>query len=334
MPTLSAILCGDFKRASWIARTTQLLLYQSRYKRVDDVRKEPIQGRPEPNESGDLLRLLIFEMATGQGKTVPTPRISHFPLREGVLGRGATTYSELRPVWNWDSGEPRISFVGIAATLALAVEFSVPPVEADHLTTEQGNTDQMKTETTEATNRIASEHDTDSPIDTPTKALRRRYRCPLGNRRGGSIRFWLASLVVACVLPVWIAAGFLVYYDYQSRRALTEQRMLETARALTMVVDRELANMQASLSVLATSPSLASGDLPAFYRQARAVLEAHPGAYIILADATGQELINTFLPFGAPLPKHSVPDAVRQVFATGKPLITKVFKGVFDWASL
>jgi hypothetical protein len=83
MPTLSAILCGDFKRPSWIARTTQLLVYQSRYKQVDDVWKEPIRGRPEPNESGDLVRLLIFEMATGQGKTVPPPRISHFPLREG-----------------------------------------------------------------------------------------------------------------------------------------------------------------------------------------------------------------------------------------------------------
>src|SRR5208337_5479992 len=88
---------------------------------------------------------------------------------------------------------------------------------------------------------------------------------PAGKRRRDSIRLRLASLVVACVLPVWIAAGFLVYYNYQSRRARTEQRMLETARALTTVVDREIANMQAGLSVLATTPSLVSGDLLAFY---------------------------------------------------------------------
>jgi len=128
---------------------------------------------------------------------------------------------------------------------------------------------------------------------------------------------------------VWIAAGFLVHYDYQSRRALTEQRMLESARALTMVVDRELSNMQASLSVLATSKTLASGDLPAFYRRARAVIEAYPGAYILLADATGQEFLNTIAPFGAPLPKYSVPDAVRQVYATGRPVTTNAFKGAF-----
>jgi signal transduction histidine kinase/DNA-binding response OmpR family regulator len=126
---------------------------------------------------------------------------------------------------------------------------------------------------------------------------------------------------------VWIAAGFLVYYNYQSKRALTEQRMLESARALTMVVDRGLANMQASLSVLATSPSLVSGDLRTFYRQASVVVEAHPGADVIVSDATGQELIHTFLPFGVPLPKRAVAQSVHQVYETGKPVITGVYKG-------
>ena len=105
---------------------------------------------------------------------------------------------------------------------------------------------------------------------------------PAQRNRWGSVRVRLASLVMACVVPVWIAAGFLVYYNYQSRRALTEQRMLETARALTMVVDRELASIQASLSVLASTPSLVNGDLPAFYRRAQVVLETHPDCHIIL----------------------------------------------------
>jgi hypothetical protein len=59
----------------------------------------------------------------------------------------------------------------------------------------------------------------------PTRALRRMCGRPLESVRR-PFDFWLAYLVVACVLPVWIAAGFLVYYNYQSRRALTEQRML------------------------------------------------------------------------------------------------------------
>src|ERR1035441_4267916 len=187
----------------------------------------------------------------------------------------------------------------------------------------------MRPEPIEPSNQIASEHDTGSPIGNSGTCTTAEVRVPAGNRRRGSIRLRLASLVVACVLPVWIAAGLLVYYDYQSRRALTEQRMLESARALTMVVDRELSNMQASLSVLATSKTLASGDLPAFYRRARVVIEAYPGAYILLADATGQEFLNTIAPFGAPLPKYSVPDAVRQVYATGRPVTTNAFMGTF-----
>src|SRR5664280_332626 len=185
----------------------------------------------------------------------------------------------------------------------------------------------MRPEPIEPSNQIASERDTGSPIADSRICTTAAAQVSVGNRRRGSIRLWLASLVVACVLPVWIAAGLLVYYNYQSRRVLTEQRMLETARALTMVVDRELANMQASLSALSTTPSLVSGDLSAFYRQAQMVRDAYPDADILLADATGQELLNTFLPFGTPLPKRGVRDAVQQLYATGKPLITNVFKG-------
>ena len=147
------------------------------------------------------------------------------------------------------------------------------------------------------------------------------------NQRRTSIRLWLASLVLACVLPVWIAAGFLVYYNYQSKRALTEQRMLETSRALTLVADRDLANMQASLGDLAASTALVSGDLASSYRRAQALLESQPGADIILSDATGQELFNTLHPYGAPLPKRGSLEAVRQVFATGRPVVGNVYKG-------
>ena len=149
-------------------------------------------------------------------------------------------------------------------------------------------------------------------------------------RRKVSIRFWLASLVAACVVPVWIAAGFLVYHNYQSKRALTEQRTLETARALTLVMDRELANMQASLVYLATSSAVVTGDLPAFYPEAQMVLTiVQPGADIILFDATGQELMNTFHPLGASLPKRGSLEAVRQVFDTGRPVIATSTRG-FD----
>lgn len=149
-----------------------------------------------------------------------------------------------------------------------------------------------------------------------------------GIRRKASIRFWLASLVVACVLPIWIAAGILVYHNYQSKRELTEQRTVETAQALTLDVDRELANMQSTLVALSTSTALITGDLHSFYLESQVLLTvARPGADIILADASGQELMNTSLPFGAPLPRRGSLESGRQVFDTGRPVTGNVYQG-------
>ncbi len=156
---------------------------------------------------------------------------------------------------------------------------------------------------------------------SPCGSAKAKLPAPSGNHRRVSIQFWLASLVLACVVPIWIAAGFLVYHNYQSKRALTEQRTLESAQALTLDVERELANMQASLGDLSTSTAVVTGDLSDFYHEAQIFLTvAQPGAEIILSDATGQELMNTSLPFDAPLPKRRSLEAVHQVFASGLPV--------------
>ncbi len=147
------------------------------------------------------------------------------------------------------------------------------------------------------------------------------------HKRQHTIRYRLAWLVLVCVVPVWLTAGFLVYSSYQEKRRAMESSVKETARALSLVVDRELANIQASLTALATSPSLASDDLAGFHRQAKLVLGDYPGGDIILADATGQQLVNSYVPFGKPLPRRNVPQSVRNIYATGRPVISNLFKG-------
>jgi signal transduction histidine kinase len=142
-----------------------------------------------------------------------------------------------------------------------------------------------------------------------------------------TLRIRLACLAVACVAPVWLAAGFLVHQSYQDKQALVEQHMLDTARALTLTVDQYLSSVQTTLRLLATSPALGAGDLAAFHSQARAVLVDYPGADIILADADGQQRVNTYRAFGEPLPRRNIPDSVHRLFATGQPVITGLFKG-------
>lgn len=142
-----------------------------------------------------------------------------------------------------------------------------------------------------------------------------------------SIRFRLASLVAACMVPVCLIAVFLVHEAYRQKRSLIEQHMQGTARALRATLEFELADVQTSLQVLSTSPSLAQGDFAAFHAQARQILRFYPGADIILADETGQQLVNTYRNFGVPLPKRNVPDLVRRVFDGGKPVVSDLFHG-------
>ncbi|GFO57292.1 hypothetical protein GMSM_42990 [Geomonas sp. Red276] len=146
-------------------------------------------------------------------------------------------------------------------------------------------------------------------------------------RKRTTIRFQLTCLVLACVLPVWLIAGALVWYAYTSKLEGLHRSMLASARIMGMVVDRELTSMQSALLALATSPSFAKGDFADIHRQTHELLQAYPGCDIIVADSSGQQLVNSFRPFGTPLPKRANQELVKAIFATGRPVISNLFFG-------
>ena len=145
-----------------------------------------------------------------------------------------------------------------------------------------------------------------------------------------TIQRQLVRLVAVTVLPAGIAAALLIGYSYERQRTVIEQRTLETARALTQAVDRELAGGQAALRVLAKSPLLAAGHLAVFHQEARHAIVDMPGNAIAVSDRTGQQLLNTMFPFGTSLPAPNPENValVRRVFETGKPVVSDLLKGV------
>lgn len=142
-----------------------------------------------------------------------------------------------------------------------------------------------------------------------------------------TIRSSLAWLVIACLLPASLMALTLIAHDYQRERAQLVRDSMATVRALTDALDRDLAGTQAALSVLAGSEHLRSGDLRAFHEQANQVLRHQNAANIALIDATGQQQVNTLLPYGASLPRGGIPDSLMQIFETGQPSISDLFVG-------
>ena len=146
--------------------------------------------------------------------------------------------------------------------------------------------------------------------------------------RSLSLRKRLALLVVISVLPVVAFAAADAYLNYRDDRARGAERTLEVARGMSLVVERELQSAIAGLQGLAVSRALRAGDLPGFREQAERFLRAlPPGASIIVADADGQQLLNTARPQGQPLPTRGDPAVVRRVFETARPAVSNLFIG-------
>jgi diguanylate cyclase (GGDEF)-like protein len=161
-------------------------------------------------------------------------------------------------------------------------------------------------------------------LSTPSKSL----ALPKGRLvRALSIRTRVALLVVACVLPAWLAAGYFTFETYLQNRARLENLSQTAAKRLMLVVERELAGISSGLQALGTSPSIDHRDLAAFDAQARQVRTQLGGLNILLIDRDGQQLINTARAFGQTLPKEPHSALMLNVLQTKRPSITNLFYG-------
>ena len=105
------------------------------------------------------------------------------------------------------------------------------------------------------------------------------------------------------MVPMALAAVVTIYYVYSEKQRQFESSLNEASRALSLVVDREIARREALVRTLSLSPALAAGNLATFYEYAKSIAP-DPSTVVVLADLGGQQLLNTRRPFGEPnLPK-------------------------------
>src|SRR5262245_56655240 len=77
---------------------------------------------------------------------------------------------------------------------------------------------------------------------------------------------------------------------------------MSSARSLAAAVDREIDKHRAVAVTLTPSRPLRDGQLAEFDVQAKEALSFLPGANLIVADATGQQVLNTSFAHGEALP--------------------------------
>jgi signal transduction histidine kinase/ActR/RegA family two-component response regulator len=141
-----------------------------------------------------------------------------------------------------------------------------------------------------------------------------------------SIRGRLLLLVGAVLLPAAFLASWLIFQTYQNERRAIERQLSETARAMSALVESKLREREALLRALAASRNLKEGDLVAFRQQAEALMPG-AGEWLVLSDATGQQLLNTSQLEGAVLPADGPSPEVWEALRSGRAFISNLRVG-------
>ncbi len=142
------------------------------------------------------------------------------------------------------------------------------------------------------------------------------------------VRTHLLILIVATLLPILAFSVVIVALLHRETRLAAQRGLLQTARALSVAIDREVQASVSTLSLLATSHHLNPLRPADFDREARVALRSQPAwDNIVLVDPSGQQLVNLRVPFGRALPRTSNPALVRRIVASGTPAVADLFEG-------
>jgi signal transduction histidine kinase/CheY-like chemotaxis protein len=141
------------------------------------------------------------------------------------------------------------------------------------------------------------------------------------------IRTRLLILILAILVPTFTAAALAVGYVYLEERRAQENSVKEAVRAFALLVDNEIENQEGILHALASSPTLARGDLGEFYRHARQ-LAPTPETVIVLYEPDGRQLLNTRVPLGSQLPtrRSSNMKELMDRYGEDRTLVSDMFK--------
>src|SRR6266478_5319810 len=145
-------------------------------------------------------------------------------------------------------------------------------------------------------------------------------------RRTLGIQARLMMLALVTALPLVAVASFAILRTVDDQRAQIQSDVRQMVESFLADVDREVSAISAELQVLATSPSLQTGDFREFDQQMRAALQIR-GTSIVLHDTHAQQLLSTNRPFGEPLPRASNNQMLGRVVESGKPQISDLIMG-------
>ena len=140
------------------------------------------------------------------------------------------------------------------------------------------------------------------------------------------LRVRLPLLVAGTMLPLILFAAGVVYFNHARERDAAFDRVLETVRAIQLVLDTEMQGVARALEVLADAQSLQRDDLQAFRTNVNAFLQHYPETSAIsLADREGRQLLNSRLAAEQPLPPRINRESIDEIFRTKRAAFSNLF---------
>lgn len=136
-----------------------------------------------------------------------------------------------------------------------------------------------------------------------------------------SLRRRLILLGLCVVLFGAISAGLLTWRAYANERDTMGRDLRNTARAVATLIDQELESAQHLLEALAMSDALRRGDFAQFHKRASQVARGTE-RWIVVVDSNSQQVVNTRLPFGAPLPRSEMLPGMREAWERDGTFVT------------
>jgi two-component sensor histidine kinase len=161
-------------------------------------------------------------------------------------------------------------------------------------------------------------------------------------RRPRSIAVYLFVLALVALVPAFAFSAILLQRNNEAQERVVEALITGSARSIMQTVDREVTANITTLRVLATTPTLAQGDLRAFYNQVKAAL-AGTNTWVYLLDKNFMAILSTRQDYGSPPIKATDTASAQQALdskdvvvsglVVGKASGRKVFNVLFPVVS-
>lgn len=145
--------------------------------------------------------------------------------------------------------------------------------------------------------------------------------------RSRPLRFHLLRLALVGLIPTALFAGALMILLWRQQQTELFRSLQDTARAVSLAVDREVEISTKRLEVLSNQDSFSEENWQEFHREGRRlVATSEDWLNLLVFESDGRELVNVLIEPGRPLPQFDEVDYVKRVVREGHPVVSDLFE--------